>query len=71
MNEKKKPVMVAWERVSKNGNTFLSCKAGEKNFIAFKNANKKNPKGPDWEFFESTPMTPIEKAAKAVEDAPW
>lgn len=68
--EQKKAVMVAWERVSKNGNTFLSCKAGEKSYIAFKRLDKRNPKGPDWEFFESEPMQKKE-APKQADDVPW
>ena len=70
MNEKKKPVMVAWERTSKNGNIFLSCKAGEKSLVAFKNFDKRNPKGPDWEFFENEPMQKKEEP-KPEADLPW
>ncbi len=53
----KKPVFVAWERTSKKGNLFLSVKMNDKNYIGFRKENKTNPKAPDWEFFESEPMS--------------
>lgn len=56
-----------WIRKSRKGNEFLSGKINGEEVVAFFNANKKNPKEPDWRVKRSQPR---EERQRVDEDDP-
>lgn len=69
MSEPKQiPFMVAWEKKTKLGDTFLSCKYGDRSIVAFKKRSKINERQPDWEFFDAKPYQKAPPVQSVPED---
>ena len=44
-----------WERVSKNGETYMTGTVGDQKVVVFKVREKKNDAQPDWRILKSKP----------------